>query len=139
MVFSVFIAFRWTSPEALERGKYSSKSDVWAFGVTIWELYTNGTNPFASMANADILPYLRDGKRLDIPADCPDDLTKVAKQCWEWEPSARPDFAAICAALKDEEDGKDAKDNTKTPKMTPYSKSPSNEKAEDEYIASPNV
>ncbi len=58
---------RWTSPEALERGKYTQMSDVWAFGITMWEIFSEGIIPYASMSNAEVLPFLKSGKRLEQP------------------------------------------------------------------------
>ncbi|XP_052285570.1 hepatocyte growth factor receptor-like isoform X3 [Dreissena polymorpha] len=65
---------KWMALECLEKGKYSSKSDVWSFGIVLWELMTRGVNPYPEVDNWDIVRYLKHGRRMPQPQYCPDQL-----------------------------------------------------------------
>lgn len=65
---------RWMSPESLIDGFFTTQSDIWAFGVLLWEVMTLGQRPYAAFTNTDVLNYVRQGGKLDKPDECPDDL-----------------------------------------------------------------
>lgn len=65
---------RWMAPESLIDGVFTSQSDVWAFGVLLWEIMTLGQQPYAARNNLEVLHYVRRGGRLGKPTDCPDEL-----------------------------------------------------------------
>ncbi|XP_053376681.1 hepatocyte growth factor receptor-like [Mercenaria mercenaria] len=86
---------KWMSPESLEFGLFTHKSDVWSFGVVLWELLTRGVNPYPTVDNWDILRYLKAGRRLYKPDFCPDEMYRIMQQCWNWNPDERPLFGDL--------------------------------------------
>ena len=92
--------FRWMPPEALRRRRFSEKSDVWAWGVTAWELLMGGDIPYSHLStNEQVHLAVTGGERLPRPAECPDRLWAVIERSWAAAPGDRPDFAAIRAEL----------------------------------------
>ncbi|XP_057670694.1 proto-oncogene tyrosine-protein kinase ROS isoform X2 [Diorhabda carinulata] len=83
---------RWMAPESLTDGVFTSQSDVWAFGVLLWEIMTLGQQPYPARANLEVLHYVRSGGRLGKPIDCPDKLHSLMLNCWEFESDKRPTF-----------------------------------------------
>jgi len=77
------IPIKWTSPEALISKKYSSKSDVWAFGVTLWEIYSFGETPYKDMSHVDIIQKIISGEKLPRPALCPPKVYQLMTDCWD--------------------------------------------------------
>ncbi|CAB3403016.1 unnamed protein product [Caenorhabditis bovis] len=93
------IPLRWLSPEAIRENTYSSKSDVWAYAVLLWEIATLGGFPYANIADKDIYNHLIEGNRLEKPPNCPDETYNLMKACWEIEAHDRPTFRTICELL----------------------------------------
>jgi serine/threonine protein kinase len=92
---------RWMAVESLEFRKFSSKSDVWSFGVVLWELMTFGTvKPFRGVQAHAIAEHLRNGRRLACPRGCPDEMYTLMKRCWHMDARHRPTFAALCDTLR---------------------------------------
>uniref|UniRef100_T1IRG8 receptor protein-tyrosine kinase n=1 Tax=Strigamia maritima TaxID=126957 RepID=T1IRG8_STRMM len=83
---------RWMSPESLMDGVFTTQSDVWAFGVLLWEVMTLGQQPYPARTNLEVLHYVRAGGRLDKPDNCPDDLHQLMLLCWNYNPDNRPTF-----------------------------------------------
>ncbi|XP_052781124.1 hepatocyte growth factor receptor-like isoform X1 [Mya arenaria] len=86
---------KWMALECLEKGKYSSKSDVWSFGIVLWELMTRGVNPYPEVDNWDIVRYLKHGRRMPQPQYCPDELYNIMRKCWHPDPRKRPEFSQL--------------------------------------------
>ncbi|XP_037675805.1 tyrosine-protein kinase receptor UFO isoform X2 [Choloepus didactylus] len=86
---------KWIAIESLADRVYTSKSDVWSFGVTMWEIATRGQTPYPGVENSEIYDYLRQGNRLKQPADCLDGLYALMARCWELNPRDRPSFAEL--------------------------------------------
>ncbi|XP_053377597.1 hepatocyte growth factor receptor-like isoform X2 [Mercenaria mercenaria] len=86
---------KWMSPESLEFGLFTHKSDVWSFGVVLWELLTRGVNPYPTVDNWDILRYLKEGRKLNKPDFCPNEMYRIMQQCWNWDPEERPLFGDL--------------------------------------------
>ncbi|KAM5236975.1 tyrosine-protein kinase receptor UFO isoform 2-T2 [Ctenodactylus gundi] len=86
---------KWIAIESLADRVYTSKSDVWSFGVTMWEIATRGQTPYPGVENSEIYDYLRQGNRLKQPADCLDGLYALMSRCWELNPRNRPSFAEL--------------------------------------------
>ncbi|XP_036690638.1 tyrosine-protein kinase receptor UFO isoform X3 [Balaenoptera musculus] len=86
---------KWIAIESLADRVYTSKSDVWSFGVTMWEIATRGQTPYPGVENSEIYDYLRQGNRLKQPVDCLDGLYALMSQCWELNPRDRPSFAEL--------------------------------------------
>jgi len=89
------LPLKWMAPESIERSMYSEKSDVWSFGITIWEVMTRAITPYATVDAIYIIEYLKSNKRLEKPSSCPDKLYDIMKHCWKWNPDHRPVFGTI--------------------------------------------
>ena len=91
---------RYLAPEAIERGRFSEKTDVWAFGVTMWEILTLCKIPYCGISrDDDVIAHVLQGGRLERPIGCPDGLWGLMKQCWSASHVERPSFAEISASL----------------------------------------
>ncbi|KJE94723.1 tyrosine-protein kinase transforming protein Src [Capsaspora owczarzaki ATCC 30864] len=86
---------KWLAIEALRYRKFTTMSDVWAFGVVAWEVYTYGLVPYGQKRGPEVLAELERGKRLVLPAECPEVIANIVYQCWRDIPEERPDFAAL--------------------------------------------
>ena len=94
------VPFRWMPPEALQRRRFSEKSDVWAYGVTAWELLTDGQMPFAFITSAEaVAERVCGGERLKRPGECPDALWALMQRMWAERPADRPTFVEVADAL----------------------------------------
>ncbi|KAM9316655.1 proto-oncogene tyrosine-protein kinase ROS [Gastrophryne carolinensis] len=92
---------RWMSPESLIDGIFTTHSDVWSFGVLLWELFTLGQQPYQGFSNMEVVHYIRSGQRMDSPDNCPDNMLDLMLECWTQEPFKRPSFAHIHAQLEE--------------------------------------
>ena len=90
---------RWIAIEALKTGIFDEKSDVWAFGVLIWEVLSYGKHPFAEIENAAVQGYVERGGRLGRPAGAEKDFWDAAFACWTLPKTLRPTFASLQAAF----------------------------------------
>lgn len=90
---------KWMALESLEKGTYSSKSDVWSYGVVLWELLTRGVTPYPEVDNWDIIRYLKAGRRMPQPNYCPNMLYTIMMQCWSADPGSRPSFSQLVADI----------------------------------------
>uniref|UniRef100_A0A8C2HC53 receptor protein-tyrosine kinase n=1 Tax=Cyprinus carpio TaxID=7962 RepID=A0A8C2HC53_CYPCA len=105
---------RWMSPESLTDGIFNKYSDVWAFGVLLWEIMTLGKLPYPTYTNHEVLSYISTGARLPSPAGCPQRLYNLMMSCWSKEPTERPNFQYLeetLSKLRDYEADKRAKQN----------------------------
>ncbi|XP_072125885.1 tyrosine-protein kinase receptor UFO isoform X1 [Mobula birostris] len=91
---------KWIAIESLADRVYTSKSDVWSYGVTMWEIATRGQTPYPGVENSEIYDYLRQGNRLKQPPDCLDVLYELMYYCWQLNPRERPTFEIICCQLE---------------------------------------
>uniref|UniRef100_A0A8K9WLK5 Tyrosine-protein kinase RYK n=1 Tax=Oncorhynchus mykiss TaxID=8022 RepID=A0A8K9WLK5_ONCMY len=90
---------RWMALESLLNHDFSSASDVWAFGVTLWELMTLGQTPYIDIDPFEMAAYLKDGYRIAQPINCPDELFAVMACCWALDPEERPKFQQLVQCL----------------------------------------
>ncbi|KFQ39536.1 Tyrosine-protein kinase Mer, partial [Mesitornis unicolor] len=91
---------KWIAIESLADRVYTIKSDVWAFGVTMWEIATRGMTPYPGVQNHEIYEYLFHGQRLKKPEDCLDELYEIMSACWRADPAARPTFSQLKVHLE---------------------------------------
>ncbi|XP_066293447.1 tyrosine-protein kinase ABL1-like isoform X1 [Branchiostoma lanceolatum] len=90
---------KWTAPESLAYNKFSIKSDIWAFGVLLWEIATYGMSPYPGIDLTQVYEKLEAGYRMERPDGCPSDVYQLMLKCWQWRPTERPDFRDIYDAL----------------------------------------
>uniref|UniRef100_A0A8C9TA59 receptor protein-tyrosine kinase n=1 Tax=Scleropages formosus TaxID=113540 RepID=A0A8C9TA59_SCLFO len=93
------IPIRWTSPEAIAYRKFTSASDVWSYGIVMWEVVSYGERPYWEMSNQDVIKAIDEGYRLPAPMDCPVVLHQLMLACWEKGRSDRPKFGQIVNTL----------------------------------------
>ena len=101
------VPVRWMAPETLRFTsalKFSVASDIWSFGITMWEIYTFGELPYFLFDNQDIRMQIVNGVTLDIPERCPRSLHGIIKQCWKLNPEDRCSFQDIVSVLTEVHD-----------------------------------
>uniref|UniRef100_A0A8C0JM67 Tyrosine-protein kinase n=1 Tax=Canis lupus dingo TaxID=286419 RepID=A0A8C0JM67_CANLU len=89
------IPVKWTAPEAANYRIYSPKSDVWSFGVLLYEVFTHGQCPYEGLSNHEALQQVTRGYRLPRPAACPAEVYTLMLECWKGSPARRPAFATL--------------------------------------------
>ncbi|KAL1777330.1 ephrin type-A receptor 10 [Sigmodon hispidus] len=89
----------WAAPETFQFGHFSSASDVWSFGVVMWEVMAFGERPYWDMSGQDVIKAVEDGFRLPPPRNCPSPLHRLMLDCWQKDPGERPRFSQIHSIL----------------------------------------
>ncbi|XP_076018355.1 tyrosine kinase, non-receptor, 2b isoform X2 [Genypterus blacodes] len=90
------VPFAWCAPESLKTRTFSHATDTWMFGVTLWEMFTHGQEPWLGLNGSQILHKIdKEGERLPKPEDCPQDIYNVMLQCWAQKSDDRPTFVAL--------------------------------------------
>ncbi|XP_010591078.1 fibroblast growth factor receptor 4 isoform X2 [Loxodonta africana] len=90
---------KWMAPEALFDRVYTHQSDVWSFGILLWEIFTLGGSPYPGIPVEELFSLLREGHRMDRPPQCPPELYGLMRECWHAAPSQRPTFKQLVEAL----------------------------------------
>uniref|UniRef100_A0A667ZWZ9 receptor protein-tyrosine kinase n=1 Tax=Myripristis murdjan TaxID=586833 RepID=A0A667ZWZ9_9TELE len=93
------IPIRWTAPEAIAYRKFSSSSDVWSYGVVMWEVMSYGERPYWNLTNRDVIKSVEEGYRLPAPMGCPGPLHTLMLDCWQKDRNERPRFCQIVTVL----------------------------------------
>ncbi|XP_053320288.1 insulin receptor [Spea bombifrons] len=93
---------RWMSPESLKDGVFTTFSDVWSFGVVLWEITSLAEQPYQGLSNEQVLKFVMDGGSLEQPENCPPRLHRLMQMCWQYNPKMRPTFLEIIDMLKDD-------------------------------------
>uniref|UniRef100_A0A8C6M7U4 Ephrin type-A receptor 7 n=1 Tax=Nothobranchius furzeri TaxID=105023 RepID=A0A8C6M7U4_NOTFU len=93
------IPVRWTAPEAIQYRKFTSASDVWSYGIVMWEVMSYGERPYWDMSNQDVIKAIEEGYRLPAPMDCPPGLHQLMLDCWQKDRAERPKFDQIVGVL----------------------------------------
>ncbi|KAM7446169.1 Endothelium-specific receptor tyrosine kinase 1 [Porites harrisoni] len=91
---------KWTAYEALLYGRYTTKSDVWSYGVLLYEIFTIGGSPYPQVDGRKIVSLLQDGYRMPKPKHVDDELYKIMKLCWLEDANTRPSFSELKIQLK---------------------------------------
>ncbi|KFP21300.1 Tyrosine-protein kinase ZAP-70, partial [Egretta garzetta] len=86
---------KWYAPECILYHKFSSKSDVWSYGVTMWEAFSYGQKPYKKMKGPEVISFIEQGKRMDCPTDCPAEMYALMQQCWTYRWEERPGFISV--------------------------------------------
>ncbi|GLH15030.1 Tyrosine-protein kinase transmembrane receptor Ror [Gryllus bimaculatus] len=91
---------RWMPPESILYGKFTTESDVWSFGVVLWEIYSYGLQPYYGYSNQEVIDMIRSRQLLPCPEDCPSGLYSLMIECWHEIPNRRPQFPEINSRLR---------------------------------------
>ncbi|XP_053267653.1 muscle, skeletal receptor tyrosine-protein kinase [Pleuronectes platessa] len=89
------IPIRWMPPESIFYNRYTTESDVWAYGVVLWEIFSHGMQPYYGMGHEEVIYYVRDGHILSCPENCPLELYNLMRLCWSTQSADRPSFCSI--------------------------------------------
>ncbi|KAM8939306.1 megakaryocyte-associated tyrosine-protein kinase [Pelodytes ibericus] len=89
------LPIKWTAPEALQNNKFSSRSDVWSFGVLLWEVYAYGRSPYPKMTVKEVFERVQHGYRMEAPENCPPLMYSLMNSCWMEDPGKRPTFKKL--------------------------------------------
>uniref|UniRef100_A0A669BKE2 Tyrosine-protein kinase n=1 Tax=Oreochromis niloticus TaxID=8128 RepID=A0A669BKE2_ORENI len=89
------IPVKWTAPEALNYGRYTTESDVWSFGILLWETFSMGMTPYTSMTNQQTREEVEKGYRMPAPHGCPIEISRIMNSCWQYDPRNRPSFKKL--------------------------------------------
>jgi len=95
------LPIRWMAPEALYDNIYTTKTDVWSFGILMWEIITLGSTPYPGMSGSEVMKRVKEGIRLEKPDHCDREIFNIMYYCWDEEPKERPSFTQL---VKDFED-----------------------------------
>ena len=90
---------RWMAPESVEHKQFSTASDVWSYGILLWEMFNPTELPYSDLDDVQFAIKVAHGHTLSIPPQCPPIVAKIMKSCWNLTPSRRPSFAYICVLL----------------------------------------
>lgn len=94
------LPIKWMAPESINFRRFTTASDVWMFGVCMWEIFMLGIKPFQGIKNSDVIGRIENGERLPLPTVCPPNLYSLMLKCWSYEPSKRPSFREIKETLR---------------------------------------
>ncbi|KFM74587.1 Tyrosine-protein kinase Fer, partial [Stegodyphus mimosarum] len=94
------IPIKWTAPEALNYGRYTSLCDVWSYGVLMWEIFSLGSTPYAGWSNSKAREMIDSGYRLESPPNTPEYIYELMIRTWDYNPDRRPHFAEIRETLE---------------------------------------
>ncbi|KAL4227575.1 BDNF/NT-3 growth factors receptor [Mactra antiquata] len=86
---SVMLPVRWIPPEALLYRTFTTESDIWSFGIVLWEIYSYGKQPWYHLSNHEVIQNTIDGHLLDSPSNCPEEIGKIMMSCWKRQPNER--------------------------------------------------
>ncbi|XP_062302798.1 protein-tyrosine kinase 2-beta isoform X5 [Osmerus eperlanus] len=95
------LPIKWMAPESINFRRFTSASDVWMFGVCVWEVLSVGQQPFFWLQNGEVINQLEVGVRLPQPPLCPGELYSLLTQCWSYDPHTRPRFTKVVCELSD--------------------------------------
>ncbi|KAJ8029238.1 Tyrosine-protein kinase CSK [Holothuria leucospilota] len=94
------LPIRWTAPESLDTKEFTTKSDVWSFGILLWEVYSYGKVPYPRVPLADIRKFVNNNYRMEPPEGCPQFIYKLMTDCWKMNPKDRPTFQNMVSRLE---------------------------------------
>lgn len=87
------IRIKWTAPEAIKEKLYSNKSDVWSFGILLWEIFSYGRVPYPKIPVSEVLNQIEHGYQMEKPDGCPDEIYSLMKDTWHFDRTLRPTFS----------------------------------------------
>ena len=93
------VPIRWMPLEALQMNEFTTFSDVWSFGIVLWEIFSFGQQPYYGLSTEEVLDFLKLGRVLPPPEDSPKEVYAIMKQCWNYKAQERPSFSSLYSAL----------------------------------------
>ena len=90
------LPIRWMAPESIRDGKFTSPSDVWSYGIVLWEIATLAEQPYQGLSNDEVVSHVKSGRHPTLPESCSNDLGSLMLKCWQVDPKSRPTFLEIC-------------------------------------------
>ena len=100
-LLSVIFLMQWIAPEAILHSRFTTKSDVWSFGILLYEIVTYGRRPYAGMTDRGFLESVIQGYRMPCPSGCPEALHQIMIECWRDDPVSRPTFESLSWKLEE--------------------------------------
>ncbi|TKR95197.1 hypothetical protein L596_009396 [Steinernema carpocapsae] len=95
------VPIKWLAPETIQTLCYSQKTDVWSFGILVFEIFSNGDDPYSGMTNSEVKEKVLTGYRMELPPDTPPEIARlVASECWSVKPELRPTMRQIVKTLE---------------------------------------
>jgi len=94
------LPIKWTAPEALKHSQFSNKSDMWSFGILLWEIYSFGRVPYPRIPLGEVVKHVEKGYQMEAPEGCPQPVYKIMKDAWELDPEKRPTFSSSRDSLE---------------------------------------
>lgn len=92
---------KWYAPECMNYFRFSSKSDVWSFGVLMWEAFSYGHKPYKGMKGNEVMQLIESGQRMEAPLNCPPEMYEVMRTCWSYRAEERPAFTVVELRLRE--------------------------------------
>ena len=89
------LPIRWMPPEAILYSTFTTQSDVWSFGIVLWEIFSSGTQPYCALSNEEVVERVTNGHILRCPSGCPNELYSIMINCWASEPKERPTASEV--------------------------------------------
>lgn len=97
---SELLPIRWMPPESIMYAKFTTQSDVWSFGIVLWEIFSFGVQPYYSLSNEEVVQHVRDGNVMNCPENCPQEIYDLMLDCWAMEPNDRPTAGELHTGLR---------------------------------------
>ncbi|XP_041373566.1 tyrosine kinase receptor Cad96Ca-like [Gigantopelta aegis] len=94
------LPIRWMAPESLRDTIHTHKSDVWAYGVLLWEIVTLGSSPYPGMSVKEVITFVLEKNKQESPPQCNDEISKIMQECWEFKASDRPSFDDVIVTFE---------------------------------------
>ena len=94
------LPIRWMPPEAILYRKFTTQSDIWSFGIVLWEIFAGGVQPYCTFSNEEVVDYVTNKKVLQCPNNCPSHLYKLMVDCWKADPESRPTASEVYTRLQ---------------------------------------
>ncbi|XP_038066372.1 plexin-B-like [Patiria miniata] len=95
------LPIKWMAPESMERRVYNARTDVWSYGVLLWEIFSRGARPYQAIPNQDVYDFLKSGQRIDAPKNCPPEIYGIMVRCWQDNPKSRCTFVQVANELEE--------------------------------------
>lgn len=94
------LPIKWTAPEAIAEKKFSAQSDIYSFGIVLWEIFSDAKTPFEDIPNSEARKLILSGQRPKRPQNCPEGAWAIMNNCWNQDPEKRPEWKDVYLALQ---------------------------------------